>query len=353
MRLRKKLDDAEIKRIRDEHLLKLIEFNITTACQFKCPGCYEADEAGNREDLQFDTFKQYIEMGLERGLEEIWLLGGEPTLHKQWKELLTYAQNSGVSELTLFSNMIKLQEEDIHFLKAQKIRLVGKLNIGTTTPTDQELYVQARAIGKSPEVAKKMLDKIDMILEQGLAEEELFTLENLLRSDNLPHATNFWRFCRNNKIDPNAELYCDFDGNGSRVPIPTRPEILDFIRQIMEMDRGYGIEPGLPFAPHITTGCPLNYSGIAVNYNGDVLPCAASKIVIANFNGHKPNYDVILAHTIMQARRGLSKETIEGDCGTCKVFDKCYGGCRNAVEAAGNPHGSYKGCITQPFISTV
>ncbi len=357
MQLRKPLTLEEIRDIQESGILRLIEFNITNVCNLACPGCYEEEEAKEpRQDLGFDTFGQYIDMGLERGLEEVWILGGEPTLHPQWREFLKYAKERGISRLTLFSNMLRLEERDIEFLIERETKLIGKMNIGSLEPGLKELYAQARAIGRPPEVARKMLDQVAMIIRRGLNGYDLFALENLLRKDNMPYAADFWNFCRQNNITPNLELFCGVSGTET-IAIPDPEEVLGLIEEVRSIDRGYGIEEWIPMVPHILTGCPLTYTGIAVNYNEDVLPCAASKTVVANFQGSRPDYDVILDHPIMKTRRNISPDNIQGDCSGCDYFYElgCFGGCRTAAEADGRIHGTgplagYEGCITRKFI---
>ncbi|MFA7681715.1 MAG: radical SAM protein [Candidatus Peribacteraceae bacterium] len=350
--LRETLSKEEIKRIQEEKLLRLIEFNITNTCQLRCPGCYKMDDTGKQHEqrLPFERYQKYIEMGMRRGLRSIWLLGGEPTMHPQWKDFLCHAKDQGIDDLMLFSNMLNLQPADIQFFIRNKVKVVGKLNIGTIhAPSEDELCMQAAMIGRTESVAQTMLQKIKMILDEGLQDHNLFALENLLRGENIEYAIGFWQFCRDNHITPNLEMFCDFSGQeSSKRNLPSDTELKSLVQAIQAIDKNMGFPEWEPMVPHISHGCSLNYTAIGVDPNEDILPCAASNIVITNTAGDEEiDYEKILCNPVIQARRNLSKDTVKGVCNGCDKFDRgCSGGCRNAVEAGRrDPYEGYPDCI--------
>lgn len=350
--LRETLTQAEILQIQEEGLLRLLEFNITDLCQLRCPGCYKMCDSGNtrRQNLPFERYKKYIEMGIRRGLRRVWLLGGEPTIHPQCKDFLRYAIDQGIDDLTVFSNMLNLQPIDIQFFIRNRIKIVGKLNIGSIrNPSEGELQMQAEMIGRTESMALKMLQKIQMALGEGLQDHNLFALENLLRGENMKYAASFWQFCRDNHITPNLEIFCDFSGKESvKRQLPSSRELSELIQAVQEIDKRMQLPKWEPMVPHVSHGCSLNYTAIAVDPNEDILPCAASSIVVTNMaDDDEIDYDKILRSPVIQARRNLTKDTVKGLCRGCVKFDKgCSGGCRNAVEAGcGDFYGGYPGCI--------
>lgn len=349
--LRRVLTVPEIERIQKEGIIQILEFNITNICQLRCPGCYKLEDATkDRQFLPFDRFQKYIEDGLNHGLEEVWLLGGEPTLHPQWRRFFKYAQSRGIDKLTLFSNTIRLGPADIKFLVDNNIRLIGKLNIGNVdNPEDEELAVQSRAIGSHKFVSRIIFDKIRAILDAGLQKKNLFVLENLLRADNFPYAEKFWEFCRSEGVIPNLELFCSTTrAQIGSVALPSDDEIRDLIPKLQAIDAKYGHPRFTPLSPHITSGCSLNYNALAVDFNENILPCAPSPTSVANFDGKDVDFEEVLHHPLIEARRGLTKDNVKGACRNCSVFSECHGGCRTAVEAVtGDPYEASQDCLTK------
>jgi radical SAM protein with 4Fe4S-binding SPASM domain len=347
--VRRPVTVEDIRVLQSTPSIPLLEVNITTACQLLCPGCYkEGDSSKERVDLPFDRYKEYIRGAIDFGLKEVWLLGGEPTLHKQWREFFAYARSQGIKHMTLFSNMLALTEEDLEFLKEYSIILIGKLSIGNIDdPSPEEFAMQSKSIGKNGVLTNKMLQKIRMVLDSGLQNEGLFGVENLLRKENLPFVLDFWQFCRENNIIPNLELFCDVGKSEEDLDLPSQDEISQLIESLRALDKTFTLEDWTPMVPHVTQGCTLNYTALAVDPNESVLPCAASKTEIANFAGKPVDFGKVLEHPIMKARRNLTRENVKGACNGCDIFDEgCFGGCRNAVEIqTGDPFEGYNNCF--------
>lgn len=340
--LRETLSQEQINHIREERQLPLLEFNLTNACNLDCPGCYKADDIReartHRQDLDTDRVQEYIRAGLERGLEEIWLLGGEPTLHPGWKDICQDAKDQGVNKITVFSNTLTLKPEDVLFLIQNRIRLVGKLNVGPDdlhNPTEEELHIQAQAIGRGKATAKRIFHQVDLLLDEGLAKEGLLVLENLVRTENLPHALRYWRFCREHQIIPDLEAFCDLTlQSTSEVGIP-KPEDWRAIKEgVNTIDANYGLPSITPTTPHYTHGCFLPFKALAIDHNETVLPCAPSSKILGNLARKPVDFLPFLEDPYILARRSLTRNNIKGACNDCTNWEACAGGCRSAAEAA-------------------
>jgi hypothetical protein len=80
---------------------------ISTVCNQNCPYCFTVDylnkAGGHREFLDIDGFEKSLSFLERSGIEEIRLLGGEPTLHPQFIELIKRARKTG-KRMVIFSN---------------------------------------------------------------------------------------------------------------------------------------------------------------------------------------------------------------------------------------------------------
>jgi pyruvate-formate lyase-activating enzyme len=82
------------------------EMIITVYCNFRCPYCRGLDDEiyGDRrlKQLGLDEVKHYIDLWCP--LESIRFSGGEPTLHKDIREIVAYAKAKGITNIAISTN---------------------------------------------------------------------------------------------------------------------------------------------------------------------------------------------------------------------------------------------------------
>jgi wyosine [tRNA(Phe)-imidazoG37] synthetase (radical SAM superfamily) len=68
-----------------------INLDLTLACNFSCPHCVDSAILNRGASLRGDDVKRMIDVLCEKGLLSVILLGGgEPTLHRQFREIVNY-----------------------------------------------------------------------------------------------------------------------------------------------------------------------------------------------------------------------------------------------------------------------
>jgi sulfatase maturation enzyme AslB (radical SAM superfamily) len=104
---------------------------ITEACNLSCPYCF-ADEFVNRKasEISVDNFRMALEFVCSsksfNGL--IGIIGGEPTLHHKFSELLKIVNGiERIKEVVIFTNGIKL-DETMQLTSSQKFSFLINLN---------------------------------------------------------------------------------------------------------------------------------------------------------------------------------------------------------------------------------
>ena len=87
-----------------------INLDLTSACNFSCPHCVDSKIINTGEYLRLEDVKKTINVLHSRGLLSVILLGGgEPTLHKDFGEIVSYIKNKGL-ELGIATNGSKLDK---------------------------------------------------------------------------------------------------------------------------------------------------------------------------------------------------------------------------------------------------
>lgn len=98
-----------------------IGIDITQKCNRSCPICYVQCDFKN---MHFELFRKIVDEGAVLGFSELYLLGGEPTLHPEILEFIDYVKSK--FRLVIFKNM------PIAYLNQKKLQhnvFFGRINI--------------------------------------------------------------------------------------------------------------------------------------------------------------------------------------------------------------------------------
>lgn len=91
---------------------RFLELEITNRCQLTCSShCYaEAGPTKGHGAMTGDDWKRVISEAARLGVEKVQLIGGEPTLHPQFTQILAHALDCGL-QVQLFSNLYRVRAE--------------------------------------------------------------------------------------------------------------------------------------------------------------------------------------------------------------------------------------------------
>lgn len=90
-----------------------VDVEISSACNMKCPMCYTITEefkrSISREFMNFDLFKKIVDECVSYGTYSIRLsLRGEPFIYKHVVEMIRYAKDKGIKEVSSLTNNLAL-----------------------------------------------------------------------------------------------------------------------------------------------------------------------------------------------------------------------------------------------------
>lgn len=143
-----------------------INLDLTPACNYACPYCVDLDVINTGKRIALDDIKRTIDTLVAHGLLSVILIGGgEPTLHKDFAEVVGYIKGKGL-QLGIVTNGSKLEriEPVVHELREKDwIRLsldaateksYAELHMPKTKITLGEILENARRIKqKNPAVS--------------------------------------------------------------------------------------------------------------------------------------------------------------------------------------------------------
>ncbi len=142
---------------------------VTERCNLRCPYCFADEFVGkSTDDITLDNFKKALEFALTNDEEEVGIIGGEPTVHNQFKEILDIIINDQrIKVCTLFTNGILLNR----FVN-QLIHPKFKLLINCNSPID---------IGEGNFV--KMIENITLFSKQYYMQDRITIGINMYKPD--------------------------------------------------------------------------------------------------------------------------------------------------------------------------
>ena len=93
-----------------------IRLSITDVCNFKCGYClpngYQVDKSDNRKFLHLDEIKRLAKVFSKLGVSKIRLTGGEPTVRKDFFEIIKILKNdAGIKRVVITTNGYHLNEK--------------------------------------------------------------------------------------------------------------------------------------------------------------------------------------------------------------------------------------------------
>jgi radical SAM protein with 4Fe4S-binding SPASM domain len=74
-----------------------VDINITNMCNLNCIHCAFSSHYTSKDRLNLDIYKKYINDLSNFGLEDVHLTGGEPTLHPDLPNMISYAVNKNIN----------------------------------------------------------------------------------------------------------------------------------------------------------------------------------------------------------------------------------------------------------------
>lgn len=116
--------------LKTEHLIPTIKIRfawieVTTACNLRCVHCYE-DAGSMTKQVSISEFQNVVEQLKSIGVNSVCLIGGEPLLHPQIKELIKLAKKY-VDKVEVFSNLVNADDNIIDLFKELNVSVATSL----------------------------------------------------------------------------------------------------------------------------------------------------------------------------------------------------------------------------------
>ena len=173
-----------------------IRMSITDVCNFKCGYClpngYQVDKSDNRKFLHLDEIRRLAIVFSKLGVSKIRITGGEPTVRKDFFEIIKILKDVGIKKVTITTNGYHLDK------KAQMLVDSGLNGINISMDSlDRKTFKSITGHDRLPEILKGIQILQDLNFENIKVNAVLLNNINASEKD-----FNSWgEFIKINKVD--------------------------------------------------------------------------------------------------------------------------------------------------------
>lgn len=298
-----------------------MEIEFSLRCNFLCQYCYVGRDINSNTQLTPEESRDVILQARELGARKIVILGGEPMIYPNIREMLTFIRGNGLA-VELFTNGTNVTPETARFLYDTGVQVVLKMN-----SFDESIQDELAGVKGAHRIIKAAFKNLR---DAGFPSEGHFmAVSTIICAQNLPEITRMWKWLRDQAIVPYFEIMTPqgnaVHNNKLDVDIRTLHKLFVELAEIDRSSYGYNWEPQPPL---VASWCLRHQFSCLVNACGYVMPCVGITIPIGNIRERKLA-DILKDSEVISDLRAY-KDCIRGPCKTCEKFAGCYG-CRGAA----------------------
>lgn len=311
--------------------LRLVWLEITQACNMRCLHCYEGENhiSDKNNSLSIDEWKKVIDDIANLSVDRVVIIGGEPCIHKNIKDILLYLSEKNIST-TLFTNGYFLDDEMNNII------------------TDNDINVKVSLYGQNSEVHdritgikgsfNRLVENIKFLVSKGVKVNIAVTLmrENEIHYDDIKKFVGQLNVS-GVRFDVIREV---IDGSQSN----HLPVMKNIQKMAYRKKANFSIKKS-DFDEYINRNTCW-YSKLVVCENGDILPCVFERNVSYG-NIRNNTLQEIINSNSLQACWNFDFSRVE-ECKDCEYRYACKD-CRPLAISNNSINSKNPRCMYNPY----
>jgi radical SAM protein with 4Fe4S-binding SPASM domain len=341
------------------HVPAVVSWNITQACNLRCPHCYLAAGSPPPRELSTEEGFQLIEQLRELGTELLILTGGEPLARRDLCALARRASGAGLL-VVLGTNATLIDEKRARALKASGVRGVG-ISLDSLDPAKHDAFrgqqgawqktVRAIELCQNQEIEvaiqtsvlpmnyDEILELIEFAYRKGARAFNAYFLVCTGRAEKLTDITpQQYEDLLHTLVNAAAR----HPGMLVRAKCAPHVKRLAYLQQSAHPKNANGSDAS-PIGLLASVGCPVGTSYLRINPTGNVTPCPYLPLMLGNVR-QTPLRQIWQESETLRKLRTLE---LEGRCGICEFKALCVGCRARAFALTGNLLGEDPWCTYQ------
>lgn len=296
----------------------ITDLEATSKCPGACKYCYASSTTAEQHTIPKEKIMEFLDDAYDVGIRVIQWAGGEVFSHADWRELVTYAADKGMTSNLLTSGLISksLAKEIMGFGDA--IGMVS-INIASVVPKVYDI------LHTEPKTLEMKMKGYANLLEAGFPQDQVMGLITLSKPaiESIEETIDWFV----DEMDCRSLCLPTFKACGFGKDSPQWEPSLSEVKRALEYRAkklgkhwlSIGASDGSFFY------CRVN---VALLYDGSVVPCTMTRDVVAG-NIYKERLRDFFDRSRDEL---LFNYPIEGHCGgDCEYSDVCFG-CRATAQ---------------------
>ncbi len=300
-----------------------IEIELSRVCNFRCPYCYAATEAGGEAELSDAEVRDTVRQARDLGARKIVVLGGEPMLHPRLFETLAFIRGLGMA-VEMFTNGTGITPARARALFDLKVDVALKMNT-----FDRKIQDMLTGREGSYDIIQSAFRNLRGAGYPGPGQEPFLAVSTVLCTLNEKEITKLWIWLRDQDVLPYFEMITP-QGNAVEndwmVLDPRR--VRELFDELARIDRERYGRDWTPQPPLVGNRCQRHKFSCLVTAGGAVHPCVGVPIEVGNVRERRLA-EILQDSEVIQDLRD-HRRWIKGPCGSCDQAETCYG-CRGAA----------------------
>jgi radical SAM protein with 4Fe4S-binding SPASM domain len=301
-----------------------VGIDIIDGCNLRCEQCYYKKSKAPFRKIGLRQIKEIVRK-IKNYFSELYILGGEPTVHPQLPEILELAARE-METVVLVTNGLALADKDY----CRKLAIPGvviSMHRKAISSGAEKIVDSLNQTKNSFRLSQKAWENVDKYW-RGKIYVQINLLKPLLDGG---HILDVFRWARENRYIPLVELVKSslFFERGNQLDVSIKEAELLF-KQLRKYDSLTESIPLIP--PYYGNTCTLIETSIHITVDGSVIPCVGNQT--PNYgNIFTDSIEDIMGHSLRHKIKDYSN-WIVGSCKNCEYFDYCRGGCRGEARYA-------------------
>jgi radical SAM protein with 4Fe4S-binding SPASM domain len=318
--------------------LKTLFWNVTYACNFRCPICFTDSGAARDDELTTAEALELARKAHQAGAKDILISGGEPFLRKDLLLVLSRLAEYGITA-RIASNGSLLGDKILSRLRSETLAKSFQVSLDSTNPD-----VYARIHGTEPSMLETVLDNLKRIRDSGFHT----TVSARLTPLTLPGIPGLLDLAVREEW---ATVTIHYPLHTGRIgdAFPHDKDILVLLEPVFDyfclLPQHWLVETYIPWAEYhpvirrlekrvtvVHRGCRAGRDRLTVSPAGHLSPCVCLDIPPA-YIGNVKNGDLADVFLSSPLARLFRQPEGHGICTDCTHLSHCGGGCRAAALA--------------------
>jgi radical SAM protein with 4Fe4S-binding SPASM domain len=322
----------------DPSPLRTLFWNVTYACNFRCPVCFTDAGTPASDELTTEEALAVIRKAGRSGIRDVLISGGEPFMRPDLITILSSLAESNISA-RIASNGSLLDDHLLGEISRRTLTKSFQISLDTIEPA---LY--AKLHGTSPNLLETVLGNLRRIQAHGFHT----TVSSRLMPETLPGIPRLLDMA-DREGWATVTIHIPVHSNRISGAYGQDEDVLGLLaptlEHFMRLPQRWLIETYIPWAQYhplmtragksvciVHRGCRAGRDRLTINPTGQISPCVCLDVPAATI-GNVRQSELLDLFTTSPLCRMIRQPAEHGICPDCPVVAECGGGCRAAALA--------------------